>query len=170
MNAADEEANQNNAGGTMTREHIYLITTTNNLGSLGDEVGLSSDYKRNICDTSQDEVEEPGAHSPEELKDKLKDQNFFVKDFESGNVQAVVERAQSHHSMSKRSTPSNELNNSLGEHQIRSPSQQDINEKSIKSEDGQRERPPMPPSPSPDQHRPADFREYQPHSLEDINI
>jgi hypothetical protein len=86
MNAADEEANQNNAGGTMTREHMYLITTTNNLGSLGDEVGLSSDYKRNICDTSQDEVEEPGAHSPEELKDKLKDQNFFVKDFESGNV------------------------------------------------------------------------------------
>ena len=53
MNAADEEANQNNNGGTMTREHMYLITTTNNLGSLGGDEGcLSSDFKRNICDTS----------------------------------------------------------------------------------------------------------------------
>jgi hypothetical protein len=107
----------------MTREHIYLITTTNNLGSLGDEGGLSSDFKRNICDTSQDEILDRGAQSPEYLKDKLKDQNFFVKDFDSGNAQEVVGRAKSHQSMSKRSTPSNELNNSLGDHQIRSPSQ-----------------------------------------------
>jgi hypothetical protein len=74
MNNADEDpANPNN--GTMTREHMYLITTTNNLGSLGEEAGLSSDFKRNICDTSQDEVDvqDHGANSPEELKDKLKD-------------------------------------------------------------------------------------------------
>jgi hypothetical protein len=50
MNNPDDEANPNN--GTMTREQMYLITTTNNLGSLGDEAGLSSDYKRNICETS----------------------------------------------------------------------------------------------------------------------
>jgi|LauGreDrversion4_2_1035121.scaffolds.fasta_scaffold54968_2 hypothetical protein len=82
MNNPDDDAvNPNN--GTMTREHMYLITTTNNLGSL-EEGGLSSDFKRNICDTSQDEVE--AANSPEDLKDKLKDQNFFIKDFESGNV------------------------------------------------------------------------------------
>jgi|LauGreDrversion4_2_1035121.scaffolds.fasta_scaffold54968_3 hypothetical protein len=28
----------------------------------------------------------------------------------------------------------------------------------------------MPPSPSPDHNRPGDFRDHQPHSLEDINI
>lgn len=93
MNNADEEPNPNN--GTLTREHMYLITTTNNLGSLGgEEGGLSSDFKRNICDTSQDEVDvQGGAQSPEDLKDKLKDQNFFIKDFESGNVQNIIERA-----------------------------------------------------------------------------
>lgn len=137
MNNADDEVGPN-PNGTMGREHMYLITTTNNLGSLGEDVGLSSDFKKNICDTSQDEVDvqDQGANSPEDLKDKLKDQNFFIKDFDSGNVQAIVERAQSHNSHSKRSTPSNELNNSLGDHQIRSPSQQDINDKSIKSDDG----------------------------------
>jgi hypothetical protein len=55
MNNPDEDVNLNN--GTMTREQMYLITTTNNMGSLGEEGGLSSDFKRNICDTSQDEVD-----------------------------------------------------------------------------------------------------------------
>lgn len=40
----------------------------------------------------------------------------------------------------------------------------------MKSDDGLKERPPMPPSPSPDHHRPGDFRDHHPHNLEDINI
>jgi hypothetical protein len=106
-NADDEIAP--NPNGTLGREQMYLNTTTNNLGSLGEEVGLSSDFKRNICDTSQDDIDVQ-ANSPGELKDKIKDKNFFIKDFESGNVQSIVERAQSHNSHSKRSTPSNEFN------------------------------------------------------------
>jgi hypothetical protein len=51
MGNADEEVVPN-PNGTQGREHMYLITTTNNLGSLGEDVGLSSDFKRNICDTS----------------------------------------------------------------------------------------------------------------------
>ena len=56
MNNADDEVGPN-PNGTMGRENMYLITTTNNLGSLGEDVGLSSDFKKNICDTSQDEVD-----------------------------------------------------------------------------------------------------------------
>ncbi len=50
MNNGDEEINL--IGATLNREQMYLITTTNNLGTLGEEIALSSDFKKNICDTS----------------------------------------------------------------------------------------------------------------------
>lgn len=51
-------------------------------------MGASSEFKKNICDTSQDEGD--GSKSPD-LKDQIKKENFFINNFDSGNAQNIID-------------------------------------------------------------------------------